>query len=58
MMPLWQHPIRVIAELNTGEAQEITLSNGDTVKLELLQVDVVRDSLRNAIRSVRVKNFC
>ena len=47
-------PIRVIAELNTGESLDITLSNGDMVKLELLQVDVVRDSLRNAIRSAQV----
>jgi murein DD-endopeptidase MepM/ murein hydrolase activator NlpD len=47
-------PIRVIAELNTGESLDIKLSNGDMVKLELLQVDVVRDSLRNAIRSAQV----
>ena len=48
-------PVRVIAELDTGESQDITFSNGDMVNLKLLQVDVVRDSLRNAIRSVRVK---
>jgi murein DD-endopeptidase MepM/ murein hydrolase activator NlpD len=48
-------PIRVIAELNTGESREIKLGNGDMVKLELLGVDIVRDSLRNAIRSAWVK---
>jgi len=48
-------PVRVVAELNIGESQDIKLSNGDIVKLKLLQVDVVRDSLRNAIRSAYVK---
>jgi murein DD-endopeptidase MepM/ murein hydrolase activator NlpD len=48
-------PGRVIAELDIGESQNIELSNGEMVKLKLLEVDVVRDSLRNAIRSAHVK---
>lgn len=48
-------PVRVVAELNIGESQDIKLSNGAVVKLKLLQVDVVRDSLRDAIRVVNVK---
>ena len=47
-------PIRVVAELDTGTSRDIMLSNGETVKLALLQVEVVRDSLRNAIRTARV----
>jgi murein DD-endopeptidase MepM/ murein hydrolase activator NlpD len=48
-------PLRVVAELNIGEAQNIKLINGDIVELKLLHVDVVRDSLRNAIRAAYVK---
>ena len=48
-------PVRVVVDMNIGDSQEIRLSNGDIVKLKLLQVDVVRDSLRDAIRSVYVK---
>ena len=48
-------PIRVIAELNIGEMKDVELRNGEEVKLKLLQIDVIRDSLRNAIRSANVK---
>ncbi len=48
-------PLRVVAELNINESQDIKLSNGEIVQLKLLSIDVVRDSLRNAIRSVYVK---
>lgn len=48
-------PLRVVAELNIGESQDIGLSNGEIVQLKLLSLDVVRDSLRNAIREVFVK---
>lgn len=47
-------PIRVTAELNVGESKDIQLTNNETVNLKLLKVDVVRDSLRNAIRSGEV----
>jgi len=48
-------PVRVVAELDAGESREVVLSNGETINLKLLSVDVYRDSLRNAIRSVNVK---
>ncbi len=48
-------PVRVVTELNIGDAQEIKLSNGEIVMLKLLQVEVVRDSLRDAVRSAIVK---
>jgi len=50
-------PIRVVTELNIGESQDIELSNGEIVQLKLLIINVVRDSLRNAIREVYVKAF-
>jgi len=48
-------PIRVTTELDIGESKEIELTNGEMVKLTLLDICEVRDSLRNAIRSVDVK---
>ncbi len=48
-------PIRVVEELNVGESSEVELTNGERVNLKLLQVDVKRDSLYNAIRDVQVK---
>ena len=47
-------PIRVVAELNVGESRDITLSNGESINLTLLGISDVRDSLRNAIREVKV----
>ena len=48
-------PVRVVAELDIGESQDVVLSNGETIKLTLLHIDIFRDSLRNAIRSARLK---
>ncbi|MEN8228674.1 MAG: PKD domain-containing protein [Bacteroidota bacterium] len=48
-------PVRVVTELNMGESKEISLSNGEKVNLTLMEVEVIRDSLRNAIRSVYVR---
>ena len=48
-------PVRVVAELNTGESRDIKLSNGDIVKLSLLEIKEVRDSLRNAIRAAFIR---
>ncbi len=48
-------PIRVVTELDIGESSEIVLSNGEKVRLTLMEIGVVRDSIRNAIRSVDVK---
>ena len=48
-------PIRTVEELDIGESKEIELTNGEMVNLTLLDISEVRDSLRNAIRSVDVK---
>jgi len=48
-------PVRVVTELDIGESGDITLSNGDVVKLELLEIQEVRDSLCDAIRAAYVK---
>ena len=48
-------PIRVVVELDVGESQDVLLSDGETINLKLLTVDVVRDSLRNAIRSASLR---
>ncbi|MFC2087337.1 PKD domain-containing protein [Bacteroidota bacterium] len=47
--------MRLVAELNLGEAQEFTLPNGEKVNLSLLNILVIRDSLRNAIRKAEVR---
>jgi murein DD-endopeptidase MepM/ murein hydrolase activator NlpD len=47
-------PIRVIAELKTGETQNVKLSSGKVVRLKLIDIKEVRDSLRNAIREALV----
>jgi murein DD-endopeptidase MepM/ murein hydrolase activator NlpD len=47
--------LRVVTELNVGENQEVKLSNGDIVRLSLLSITEVRDSIRNAIRAAYVK---
>ena len=48
-------PIRVVTELNIGESRDINLSNGDVVKLTLLDINDVRDDLHDAIRTANVK---
>ncbi|MFA7491775.1 MAG: PKD domain-containing protein [Mariniphaga sp.] len=50
-----EKPNRVIAELNIGESQDVTLQNGEKVQLELLAIEVETDSVRNAIRGAKVK---
>lgn len=48
-------PIRVMTDLNIGETQEITLNNGQKVRLELLAITEKRDDYRQAIRDSEVK---
>src|SRR5262245_45709934 len=50
-----RQPLFRVADLNTGESQDIELSNGKKVSLKLLGVDETRDKLRSAIRLARVK---
>jgi murein DD-endopeptidase MepM/ murein hydrolase activator NlpD len=47
-------PLRVVSELNIGETQNVKLSNGEIIKLSLLGINEVRDSIRNAIREAEV----
>jgi murein DD-endopeptidase MepM/ murein hydrolase activator NlpD len=47
--------LRVVTELNIGELRDIKLSNGEVVTLALLEVKVVYDSLRNAIRAASAR---
>ena len=47
--------LNVITELNVGESKVIELINGEEVILELLEINIIRDSPRNAIRSAHVK---
>jgi len=48
------NPIRVTADLSIGELQDVRMTNGDVVKLSLLEIDEVRDSIRNAVRAAYV----
>lgn len=47
--------LRISAELNRGESQDIVLGNGDIVKLTLLDINEVSDSLSGAIRAAYVR---
>jgi murein DD-endopeptidase MepM/ murein hydrolase activator NlpD len=48
-------PLVRLADLDLGEAQEVTLSDGRTVNLRLVAVEEQRDELRHAVRSARVQ---
>jgi len=43
-------PLFTLVDLRIGEGAEVTLSNGDTVRVKLLEVHEKRDNLRNAVR--------
>lgn len=43
-------PLFTLVDLEVGEAADVPLSNGHTVRVTLLKVDEKRDTLRNAIR--------
>jgi murein DD-endopeptidase MepM/ murein hydrolase activator NlpD len=47
--------LNTIAELNIGESKDVELINGEIVSLTLLDVSLVRDSVRGAIRDAHVK---
>lgn len=47
-------PIRDVVELNTGESKDIELHNGKIVNLSLIEIAEIRDSIRNAIREVKI----
>jgi len=48
-------PLVRVADLDVGESQTVELANGDSVVVKLLDLDEVRDSLRNAVRRATVK---
>jgi murein DD-endopeptidase MepM/ murein hydrolase activator NlpD len=50
-----QQPLFRTVDLNRGELQEVELSNGNKVKVKLLEVEEARDSLRSAIRLATIK---
>ncbi len=48
-------PLRIVVELNIGESRIVQLHNKKEVKVTLEEINEIRDSVRNAIRDVRVK---
>lgn len=42
-------------ELDMGETRQVQLTNGKTVNLKLLEIKVVRDSIRNGVRTAVVR---
>jgi len=48
------NPRRVVAELDVDEATEVRLSNGELIKLKLLELNINHDSVRKAIRGYDV----
>lgn len=53
--PAGKTPIVRTADLDRGEAQEVELADGSKVRLKLLDLEEVRDPLRNAVREARVR---
>jgi hypothetical protein len=52
--PTLPSPFQVV-ELNVGESQEVTLSNGRKLTVKLLDLQEQRDNLRSAVRRAEVK---
>ncbi len=50
----FEKPLVRVVDLNIGEMQEATLNNGETCKIELLEVREERDRVMHAIRQVEV----
>ncbi|MCP4313985.1 MAG: peptidoglycan DD-metalloendopeptidase family protein, partial [Bacteroidetes bacterium] len=48
-------PLRVVAELNMGQTREVTLTNGERVKLTLLGIEETRDDVRDIIHEVKLR---
>src|SRR5262245_8953804 len=48
-------PLFRTIDLNRDETQQVELSNGAKVRVKLLEVEEIRDSLRTAVRDARVK---
>jgi len=48
-------PLVRSVDLNVGRTAMVEMSNGETATVELLAIDVDRDSLRDAVRAARVR---
>src|SRR5688572_4654881 len=48
-------PLRVVADLNIGETQELTLVNGAKAKVRLVSIVEQRDTMSEAVRGARVE---
>ena len=47
-------PLVTAVDLNVGESADVSLSNGNTVRLKLLDLQETRDQLRDAVRQAEV----
>ena len=47
--------LNTVVGLNKGESKMVRLINGEEVKLALLDIDIVRDSLRHGIRAANLR---
>ncbi len=50
-----QPPLVRVVDLDRGESQNVTLTNGETVTVKLLDLEETRDNVRNAVRKATVK---
>ena len=48
-------PSRVVVELNIGQTTDLSLANGEMVKLTLLGIEETRDDVRNIIHEVKLR---
>jgi hypothetical protein len=48
-------PLRAVVDLSVGESAQVQLSNGDSVRVRLLEVAETRDSLRDAVIAARAE---
>ena len=53
--PTGETPILRTADLDVGESQEVELADGSKARLKLLDLEEIRDKLRNAVREARVQ---
>ncbi len=47
--------LNVVVEMNVGETQDVMLTNGKSVKLAFNDMEIIRDSVRQGIRAVKLK---
>jgi murein DD-endopeptidase MepM/ murein hydrolase activator NlpD len=47
--------LRVVLEFNIGESKNVKLNNGDIINISLIEINEIRDSLRDAIRAAYIR---